>query len=251
MKNKKVVAIIQARVGSTRLPKKVLKLLKGETVISHVVQRVRQCKCIDGIVIATSLLDKDLEIVEEAKNIGVSYFRGSEQDVLNRYYEASELINADIIVRITSDCPLIDPIVVDEIVKFYINNNYNIVTNAPADLTKRTYPRGLDTEIFSFEVLKIANLYASKKYQREHVTPYIYENTDKIYYYINKKDYSKYRWTLDTEEDFILISKIYDYFYKGEHNFYLDEIVKYMENNPDLYKINKCIAQKEINKEEK
>ncbi len=244
MNQKRVVAIIQARVGSTRLPRKVLKEIKGKTILYHVVERVKQCKYIDDILIATSNLEQDDDIVKEAQDIGVSYFRGSESDVLSRYYNAAKSNNADIVVRITSDCPLIDPNVTDKLVKHYLNNKYDIVTNAVADLSKRTYPRGLDTEVFSFEQLKFANLNAKEDYQREHVTPYIYENTDNIYYYLNDIDYSKYRWTLDTKEDFILINKIYNHFYNGKHDFYLDELVKFMQENPKLYDINKDVEKK-------
>jgi len=244
MNKKKAVAIIQARVGSTRLPRKVLKEIKGKTILYHVVQRVKQCKYIDDIIIATSNLEQDDDIVKEAKGIGVSYFRGSESDVLSRYYHAAKSNNADIIVRITSDCPLIDPNVTDKLVKHYLNNKHDIVTNAVADLSKRTYPRGLDTEVFSFKQLELANLNAKEPYQREHVTPYIYENTDNIYYYLNEIDYSKYRWTLDTKEDFILINEIYNHFYNGNHDFYLNEIVKFMEENPKLHDINKNFEKK-------
>ncbi|RDY23314.1 acylneuraminate cytidylyltransferase [Romboutsia maritimum] len=250
MSQKKVVAIIQARVGSTRLPRKVLKNIKGKTILAHVVERVKQSKYIDEIVIATSDLDKDDDIVKEVNKIGVLYFRGNELDVLSRYYGAAKSRRADVIVRITSDCPLIDPNIIDNLVKYYLENSYDIVTNAVADLSKRTYPRGLDTEVFSFKMLRLANENANKTYQREHVTPYIYEHAENIYYYLNKFDYSKYRWTVDTKEDYILIKKIYEHFYKGKHDFYLDEVVKFMEKNPKLYYINKDIEQKKIIEEE-
>ncbi|QXM05176.1 cytidylyltransferase domain-containing protein [Crassaminicella indica] len=243
---RKVVAIIQARMGSTRLSGKVMKDLFGKTVLDHVITRVKQSEYIDEIVIATTTLKRDNIIVEEAKKCGVKYFRGSEDDVLSRYYYAAKENNADIVVRITSDCPLIDPIVVDEIVKFYIENDYEIVSNAGVDLSQRTYPRGLDTEVFSFEVLENAFKNAKEKYQREHVTPYIYENSKKIYYYKNDIDYSKYRWTLDTKEDFELIREIYKYFYRGEHDFYSDQILNLMKKEPELVKINENIEQKKI-----
>ncbi|SHH20783.1 cytidylyltransferase domain-containing protein [Tepidibacter thalassicus] len=243
---KRVVAIIQARMGSTRLPGKVLKTLKGRSVLAHVVDRVRQSKYVNDIVIATTNLQKDNVLIEEIKKMGIKYFRGSEWDVLSRYYYAAKENNADIIVRITSDCPLIDSKVVDDIIKFYLDNNYELVTNAGMDLSKRTYPRGLDVEVFSFNVLEKVYNNANRNYQREHVTPYIYENIDNIYYYLNKKDYSKYRWTLDTIEDFKLISRIYDEFYTGDHDFYLDEIIEFMNKNPEISKINEHIEQKKI-----
>ncbi|WP_427338101.1 cytidylyltransferase domain-containing protein [Caloranaerobacter sp. DY30410] len=243
---RKVVAIIQARMGSTRLPGKVMKDLFGKTVLAHVVERVKQSKEVDEIVIATTTLEKDNVIVKEAEKCGVKYFRGSEDDVLSRYYYAAKENNADIVVRITSDCPLIDPIIIDSIVKFYKENDYDIVTNAGIDLSQRTFPRGLDTEVFSFKVLEEAFNNAKENYQREHVTPYIYENSNKIHYYKNDVNYSEYRWTLDTEEDFKLIKEIYRYLYKEKHNFYMEDILKLFKEKPELKKINIHIEQKKV-----
>lgn len=242
----KIIAIIQARMGSTRLPGKVMMDLSGKTVLNHVITRVKQVKNIDQIIIATTTDNKDDVIVEEMLNYRVKVFRGSEEDVLSRYYYAAKENNADIIVRITSDCPLIDSNIIDEIVDFYINNKYDLVTNAGSDLLQRTYPRGLDTEVFSFKQLEIAYNKAKEKYQREHVTPFIYENSNNLFYYKNRVDYSKYRWTLDTEEDFELITKIYSELYKGKHDFYLKDVIKLFHENPELFKINKHVEQKRL-----
>lgn len=241
----KTAAIIQARMGSTRLPGKILKGLMGKTVLQHVIERVQQAKSIDEIIIATSTLDQDDLVVDEAVKCGVNYFRGSENDVLARYYGAAKDNNADIVVRITSDCPLIDPLVTDDIVNFFKDKKiYDIVTNASSDLSERTFPRGLDTEVFSFIALEQAYKQADKQYQREHVTPYIYENSSMIYLYKNIVDYSMHRWTLDTEEDFLLIKEIYSRLYNREHNFYLLDILKLFEIYPELIKINNHIEQK-------
>lgn len=242
----KVVCIIQARMGSTRLPGKVLKDLFGKTVLEHLIERVKQSKLIDEIIIATTESEKDNAIVEQAEKSGVKYFRGSEKDVLNRYYNAAKESNAAIVVRITSDCPLIDPFIIDDVIRFFQENDYSIVTNAGNDLNQRTYPRGLDVEVFSFEALQKAFKYATENYQREHVTPYIYEHAEKIYYYKNNIDYSNYRWTLDTEEDFELISMIYKLLYRGEHDFYFDDILKVFEQHPELSKINEHVEQKKF-----
>ena len=241
---KKIVAIIQARVGSTRLPGKVLLDLKGKTVLYHVVDRVKKSKYIDEVIVATTDLGQDDKIVDECNKIGCKCFRGSESDVLSRYYLCAKENDADIIIRITSDCPLIDPLVIDEILDFYLKNNYKLVTNA-GDIHNRTYPRGLDTEIFDFDTLENAYKNANKDYQKEHVTPYIYENEKDIYYYKNDIDYSKYRLTLDTKEDFELIKRIYDLVYIDSQNFYLDDIVKILLKQPDLEQINKHIKQKQ------
>lgn len=242
----KTGAIIQARMGSTRLSGKVMKDLEGKTVLEHVIDRVKQSKMIDEIIIATTIHDRDDIIEAESLRCRVKVFRGSEDDVLSRYYYAAKENGLDVVVRITSDCPLIDPKVLDEVIQCYVNNDHNIVSNAGPNLSKRTYPRGLDTEVFSFKVLENAFNNAKETYQREHVTPYIYEKSSRIYYYKNDIDYSKYRWTLDTDEDFTLISEIYKHLYYGEHDFYLSDIVKLFEAKPELFSINAHIEQKKI-----
>lgn len=243
----KIAVIIQARMGSTRLPGKVMKKIKDETVLSHVIERVRKAKTIDEIIIATTTLEQDQSIVNQGLQSNIKVFRGSETDVLSRYYLAAKENNVDIIIRITSDCPLIDPNIIDELVEHYQNSNYDIVTNAGNDISNRTYPRGLDTEVFSFEMLEAGYENATKDYQREHVTPYIYENAKSIYYYKNAHNFSEYRWTLDTEEDFQLIKEIYDVLYHGEHSFYMEDIIRLFKERPELYEINKNIEQKKIN----
>ncbi|WDV46143.1 glycosyltransferase family protein [Clostridiaceae bacterium M8S5] len=242
----KTGVIIQARMGSTRLPNKVMKKIKDKTVLSHVIERVKKCKLIDDIIIATTTSVKDDIIEKEANRCGVKSLRGSEEDVLSRYYYAAKENDLDIIVRITSDCPLIDPKVTDELIDYYLNSNFDIVTNAGADLSKRTYPRGLDTEVFSFLALEEAFDKACEKYQREHVTPFIYENCKNTYHYMNPVDYSRYRLTLDTKEDLKLIEEIYDRLYKGRHDFYLEEIMDIFNKELELYDINAHIEQKEL-----
>lgn len=246
--SKKVIVIIQARMGSTRLPGKVLMNIKNKTVLSHVVDRVKQCKKVDDVIVATTTLSKDDVIVEELDKIGCNYYRGSEDDVLDRYYNAGKLYKGDVIIRITSDCPLIDPNIVDDMIEYYMTHDYDMVTNAGVNMDNRTYPRGLDTEIFSFRMLEKAWLMANQDYQREHVTLYIYENEANIYYYKNKINLSQYRITVDTKEDFQLIESIYNKLYDGKHNFYLEDIMNLLLENPQLVEINKDINQKEIYK---
>lgn len=246
MKSKKTAAIIQARMGSTRLPGKVMKDLKGKPVLWHVIERVKQAENIDQIIIATTIHERDKIIFEKAKECGVKAYRGSEENVLARYYEASNKCNVDTVVRITSDCPLIDPHVIDEIVEYYNKNDYTLVTNAGSNLNNRTYPRGLDTEVFSFEVLEKAYNKTEEKYQIEHVTPYIYENYDDIYYYKNNQDLSNYRLTLDTKEDLELIKALYNKLYNGKHDFYLNKIIEVLNKNKELLSLNKNIEQKEL-----
>jgi len=242
----KTGVIIQARMGSTRLSGKVMIEMSGKTILHHVIERVRQSEQVDEIVIATTTLKQDDVIVDEAVKCGVKVFRGDENNVLNRYYYAAKEYNIEVVVRVTSDCPLIDPHVMDNIITCYLDGNYEIVTNASSDLSQRTYPRGLDVEVFSFSVLKNAFDHADKTYQREHVTPYIYENSKNIRYYKNDIDYSKFRWTLDTEEDLELIARVYKRLYKGKHDFFLAEIVDLFNRDPALYHINEHVEQKKL-----
>lgn len=246
----RVVCIVQARMGSTRLPGKVLKKICGKTVLEHDIERLRMIKNIDEIIIATTDKDIDTRIVDESIRLGVNYFRGPEEDVLSRYYYAAKEYNADVVVRVTSDCPLIDPKISEKIIQHYLNNidKYDYVSNT----IERTYPRGLDTEVFSFKVLEKAFCKAKLHRDREHVTPYIWSNTEifKIYQYKNEIDYSNLRWTLDTKEDFELISKIYKkMYYHKKFDFKFKNILNLYNEDPELYYINQNIEQKIYNKE--
>lgn len=218
--------------------------LCGKTVLGHIIERVKKVENIDEIVVATTTKEDDILIVEETLKYGVKVFRGSEEDVLSRYYYAAKENEADVVVRITSDCPLIDPEVTQKTIDYYLRNkdNFDYVSNT----LERTFPRGLDTEVFSFKQLEVAYSKAKEKYQREHVTPFIYENSNNIFYYKNDIDYSKYRWTLDTKEDFELISKIYEELYKEQHDFYFKDIIELFRIKPELFNINSHIEQKKL-----
>lgn len=239
-----VVCIVQARVGSTRLPRKVLKKICGKTILEHDIDRLKRVKNIDKIVIATTTEEKDIEIVNEANRLGTTCFRGSEKDVLSRYYYAAKENNADIVVRITSDCPLLDCRITENTINYYLENSYDYVSNT----LERTLPRGLDTEVFSFSILEKAFNEAILDIDREHVTSYIYTNKDKFSLgcYRFSKDYSNHRWTLDTEEDFNFISCIYNELYKKNKYFDTNDILNLLNRRPDLLAINKDINQKEI-----
>ncbi|WP_142414612.1 cytidylyltransferase domain-containing protein [Hathewaya massiliensis] len=243
----KVVCIMQARMGSTRLPGKVLKKICGKTVLEHDINRLKKINNIDEIVIATTTLEKDNAIVEESERLNAKYFRGSEEDVLSRYYYAAKKYNADAIVRVTSDCPLIDWAVSEKIIQCYLDNidKYDYVSNT----IERTYPRGLDTEVFSFKALEKAFKESNLERDREHVTPYIWDNSNifRLYYYKNDIDYSELRWTLDTEEDFELINKIYKLLYPNKGlEFKLEDMLNLYDIVPELYSINKEVSQKQI-----
>ena len=242
----KVVCIMQARVGSTRLPRKVLKTICGKTILEHDIDRLRRVKNIDKIIIATTVQDRDIEIVKEADRLGVKYFRGSEDDVLSRYYLAAKANDADIVVRVTSDCPLLDSRVTEMTISYLLDNldKYDYVSNT----LEPTFPRGLDIEAFTFESIEKAYNAAKLPREREHVTPYIYTNKDKFRLgcFKNKVNYSSLRWTLDTKEDFEFISVIYDRLYKTNPNFNMEDIIKLLDAEPELIKINENIIQKSI-----
>lgn len=242
----KVVAIIQARMGSTRLPGKIMKNLLGKPVILWDLDRVSLSKLVDEIVVAIPYGKENDVIVDTVKeyNDKVKIVRGSEDDVLDRYYQAAMQTNADVVVRITSDCPLIDPVVIDEIIKLFLDKNCDYCSNSLI----RTYPRGLDTEVFSFKVLEEAWNKAKKDYEREHVTPYIIDNPDKftLLNVANDIDLSNMRWTLDTQEDLEFIDTIYKRMYSKNQFFLMDDVLKLLEKEPELIDINNHIEQKQV-----
>lgn len=244
----KVVCLVQARVGSTRLPGKILKEICGKTILHHEIDRLKKCKEIDEIVIATTDKKDDDKIVNEAKKLSVKYFRGSENDVLSRFYYAAKENNADIIVRVTSDCPCIDFEILDKMLIYFKDKYKEKQVDYLSNTIKRTYPRGYDIEIFTFSALEKSYINAKKEYEREHVTPYIYDKTNNFLKlsFENKDDYSEYRVTLDTIEDFIVIKNIFENLYYKNPYFKLNDVVQYLNNNLHIVDINKHIEQKKL-----
>ena len=195
-----VVAIVQARLGSTRLPNKVMKKICNYTMIELLIRRLQKSNEINKIVLATSDNPKDEILVNYIKKLGFECEVGNEDDVLSRYLNVATIHNADAIVRITGDCPLIDPLVVDNIIREFKTKNIDYISNT----IKPTFPDGLDTEVFAFTALKRANEETKNKFDREHVTPYIKKSKlFKIKNYENDKDYSHLRWTVDDIDDFM------------------------------------------------
>lgn len=239
----KITVIIQARMGSTRLPGKVMKQLEDRTVLGHVISRCQAISIVDKVVVATTTLKEDKVICDEAIRNGATVYRGSPDNVLSRYYEASTIEQSDVIVRITSDCPLLDPKVSEGVINFFLNSNYDYVSSGLSN----SFPRGLDTEVFSYRALQKTFEQATQEYEFEHVTPYIYQHTDqfKVVAYKNITDDSRYRLTLDTEEDWRLISAIYKNLYKGTI-FYWNEIHDHLIANPKLAEINAQVQQKQL-----
>jgi len=245
----KVVAIIQARMGSTRLPGKVMKVILGKPVILWDLDRISLSKLIDKIVVAIPYGKENDVIVDTIKeyNDKIVTTRGSENDVLDRYYQAAVKTSADVVVRITSDCPLIDSVVIDNIIKQFLDNDCDYCSNS---LT-RTYPRGLDTEVFSFKALEEAWNEATNDYEREHVTPYIIENPDKfkLLNVANDIDLSHMRWTLDTKEDFEFINVVYKRISPKKQMFLMDDVLELMDKEPELIDINRHIEQKQVHQD--
>jgi spore coat polysaccharide biosynthesis protein SpsF len=231
-----VVVIIQARMGSTRLPGKVLMPLMGKPSIQHVIERAKLIPDISKVVIATSKLPKDDQLVEVCESIDVSVFRGSENDVLNRYYQAALFYKASVVVRITGDCPLIDPIESGKVVRKLLNGGADYVSNVfPPKL-----PDGLDTEAFTIDTLKKTWKNATKKADREHVSRYIRSNPKKfkIESISYEVDFGIYRLTLDEMDDYELLKKVFDILEKNNQFGYLNEVVSILKKNPDLMSIN-------------
>lgn len=213
-------------MGSTRLPGKVMKPICGMPLLEHFISRLKSIKRADNIIIATSINPQDDIIGVTSKRCGAEVFRGSEDDVLERFTFAAREFALDVIVRLTSDCPLIDPEVVDRVIEHYLDNHGDI--DYVSNTLRRTYPRGLDTEVFSIEALERAFKEAGEPYEREHVTPYIYEHPGmfKVMNYESNTKLPDYRLTVDTKEDFELISRIYEELYKEGEIFLLHDVLE-------------------------
>lgn len=238
----KIIAIIQARLGSTRLPGKVLLDIEGRTVLEHVIRRVKSSKLVTDVIVATTINKDDLKIVKLCANLGISVYCGSEDDVLDRYYQTARLFGADHIVRITSDCPLIDHMLIDEVITLHVQEKADYTSNT----LKETYPDGEDIEVFTFAALKEAWKKANLSSEREHVTPYIRKNPAfKLANLEYKKDLSHKRWTLDNPEDYDFIKSIYKNIYIKNPDFGMEEILKFIDKNPVVEKINQHINRNE------
>ncbi len=242
----KTVIIDQARMTSTRLSGKVMKEVMGKPLLEYQIERLQQVKLADELVIATTTNDSDQPIIELCQRLGVAYYRGSEEDVLSRYFEAATKFQADVIVRVTSDCPLIDPGVMDEVIGLYIDNRekYDYVSNA----LERTYPRGLDTEVFSMAALKKAHREAREQPEREHVTLFMYRRPEqfRLANFSSATDYSQYRWTVDTQEDFELLKLIFQELYTVSNWFTWLDVLNLLDKHPEWVEINAAVKQKEV-----
>lgn len=234
-----VVVIIQARMGSTRLPGKVLKKVNGVQLLEIMMSRVSKSKLINKIIIATSILPNDEQIGEFCRKNGYECFRGSENDVLSRYYDCAKQYNADVIVRLTADCPLIDPEIIDKIITHYFDKNVDYAANTvPPD--KSTFPDGSDVEVFSMTALERAYTDVIDPKDREHVTLHFwkYSNGFKIGQLTQKEDWSKYRITVDYPEDFEVVDFVIRELKNRSSFGHLDEIISIIDSNPKIKKKN-------------
>jgi spore coat polysaccharide biosynthesis protein SpsF (cytidylyltransferase family) len=232
-------AILQARVGSTRLPGKVLKVVSGRSVLYHDIDRLLQVRHIGHVIVATTDLPEDQAIVDltESYGRGVKVFRGSPEDVLDRFYQAARKWRLDAVLRVTSDCPLFDPDVSSIVVDRFLLGDCDLACNN----MPRTYPHGLDTEVFSFDALAEAWTTGRDPYEREHVTPYIRRRPER-FRLVNVPygdDLSHVRLTLDYPEDLELISRIYTELYREGEVFHLDDVLAVLKEKPYLLEINK------------
>ena len=236
----KIVAIVQARMGSTRLPGKVLKKIVGIPALEILLARLSRSELISEICVATSHNTENDQLCNAIEEIGYRVIRGSETDVLQRFWDAAAATSADIIVRITGDCPMIDPSLVDEAVQIYLNSDADYVSNVDPP----TFPDGLDIEVFSMQVLSTARLSATSDYDREHVTPFIRNGNFKRINLKNAIDTSELRLTLDEPDDLDLLRKVFEHFQPNLY-FNFQKVEKFLHENPNLKKINEKIKRNE------
>lgn len=230
-------------MGSTRLPGKVLKDLAGRPMLERVVRRVHRAGTIDEVVVATSDSAKDDAIARLCTDRGWSLFRGSEQDVLDRYRQAARAHDAETVARVTGDCPLIDPAVCDQVVEVFQKGTWDYVANT---LEPRTFPRGLDVEVFTRESLEVAWKEDTNPHWREHVTPFLYRHPDRfrLHGVYAEEDRSHMRWTVDTEADLEFVRRIYDHF--SDDAFGWREVLSLLEEHPEWMEINRHVKQKRV-----
>lgn len=242
-KVKKIVCIVQARMSSSRLPGKMLKPLAGKPNIEQVFRQLSFSKRIERSILATSTDAADDRLYEWAAGNNTECFRGNLDDVLDRFYRAAEKSGADILVRVTGDCPLIDPKVIDSVIGLHLEKGFDYTSNVDPP----TFPDGYDTEVFNFDALKRAWKDAVLKSDREHVTPFIRNGKDifKTGNYVSGSHLEHLRVTLDNEEDYRLISLIYEKLYKENKYISLEDVLDFFEKNPESLEINKNIERNE------
>ena len=236
-----ILCLVQARLESKRLPNKVLLPLKKETVIWHLLNRIKYSKKISKLVVIIPKNQTNEKLANYLIKKSFNVYRGREKNVLDRSYKASKKYKAKVIVRITADDPLKDPKIIDMAINKFIKAKVDYLSNCSYDGSIRaTYPEGIDVEVFSYKCLEKIWKNAKKQSEKEHVTPYIFTNKSKflIKGFYSRINYSKYRWTLDYYKDYIFIKKIYEKLYKNESIFYMKDIINFLEKFPKIININ-------------
>lgn len=246
MNKNKIVCIIQARMGSSRLPGKVIRDLCGKPMIEHIYDRVKKVKLINEVIIATTTSNQDNILCNVLEQKNIKYYRGSEDDVLGRYTEVAKKTKADIIIRITGDCPLVDPMLINDVIKRFLEKEYDYMSPK----SECGLIRGLDTEIFTFDALKKADVLAKDNVSREHVTLYMYRNPDKfkiglfpIPAHLNN---TQIRLTVDEIQDYRLINTIYNILYEEEEIIKIQDVLELLYARKDLIDMNVEVKQKKI-----
>lgn len=238
-----ILAILQARTSSTRLPGKVLLNLAGQPMLARQIERIKRSELIDRLIVATSDNEDDNRLAELCAEIEIDCFRGSLDDVLDRFYRAAEPCQPEHVVRLTGDCPLTDPAVIDEVIEFYLSSGSDYASNT----LEPTFPDGLDVEVMAFVALEKAWREARKQSEREHVTPYIISNGGmfNVANFAYSQNLSKLRWTVDEPEDFEFVSAVYEELYERNPRFDMADILKLIESRPELTVINKGFVRNE------
>jgi len=257
-----VVAIIQGRMGSSRLPGKILADIAGQPMLGRVFIRTSRAASVSQILFATTTDSSDDPVVEYCDFSGIPFTRGSLYDVLDRYYQAAKEVKADIIVRITADCPVIEPELIDNVVNTLLEEEYDFVCNRLPPPWHRTYPIGLDVEACTFKVLEKAWKEAKEPQHREHAMPYFYEGVElsavnrqltegisprgfRVAMLNHTTDFGDYRWTVDTPEDLEFMRQVYSHF-DGRDDFTWKEVLDLVHNKPELMKINAGVQHKTL-----
>ncbi|HXF29787.1 MAG TPA: glycosyltransferase family protein [Chlamydiales bacterium] len=237
---------VQARMSSTRLPGKVLREVMGKPLLEYQLERLKRVAGKPSVVVLTTTNQNDSEIVRVADRCGCSSFRGPEEDVLTRYFQCAMKRNPDAIIRVTADCPLIDPLLIDEVIDTYKEHPYEI--DYVSNTLTRNYPRGMDVELFSFTALENTHLLAESDEEREHVTLYMYRHPElfKLQNVGEPHHDKNLRLTVDTEEDFELIELILKTLYPQKPDFALDDVLALLDKHPEWKKINAHIQQKSV-----
>ncbi len=240
-----VVAIIQARMGSSRLPGKVLEEIGGKPMLFRVVVRARRARTLGRVVVATTTDSSDDPLAVYCRRQGFPCFRGDVYDVLDRYYRAAQTFQAQTVVRLTADCPMIDPGEIDRTVQAFFAAQVDFAANRLPPPWKRTTPIGLDTEVVRFGALEKTWREAKEKYQREHVMPYLYDQPGRFKTILvnHDPDLGHFRWTVDTPEDLTLLRTIYEHF-SNRDDFSFYDVVRLVKARPELTRINAGVSHK-------